>query len=44
MTVIRPEHRAEARAAEDVRAFDIVMALGGCWVLLGVILYMAVAS
>jgi hypothetical protein len=29
---------------DDIRPADIAMALGGCWVLLGVIVYLAVVS
>ena len=34
---------AQAGAEEDIRATDIVMALGGCWVLLAVIAWLAMA-
>lgn len=29
---------------DDIRPADIVMALGGCWVLLGVLVYLAVVA
>jgi hypothetical protein len=46
MTKFTPERRivpkaAQARAEEDIRPTDIVMALGGCWVLLAVIAWLA---
>jgi hypothetical protein len=54
MTNSRPERRmaqrhiahrrtAQTGAEEDVHPADIVMALGGCWVLLAVIAWLAMA-
>ncbi|HEU4550539.1 MAG TPA: hypothetical protein VFS01_12645 [Rhizomicrobium sp.] len=54
MTNSRPERRmaqrrmahrrtVQAGAEEDIHPADIVMALGGCWVLLAVIAWLAMA-
>ncbi len=48
MAKFTPERRiaakvAQTRAEEDIRPTDIMMALGGCWVLLAVIAWLAMA-
>lgn len=44
VVTVAPDHRFERRDDNDVRPADIAMALGGCWALLAIIVYMTLSA